>query len=117
VGELAVADFSYRFDKGKKYVIIGPSASGKSTFLRVLTGELALDKGSVSYLENDVSHETESSTVFYLSQFEHLYHTDFESNVSVFGTYEKGRDVMLGLLRSLPMSLQDTLMTASNPSL
>ncbi len=32
VGELAVADFSYRFDKGKKYAIIGPSASGKSTF-------------------------------------------------------------------------------------
>ncbi|MGQ7320648.1 ATP-binding cassette domain-containing protein [Streptococcus suis] len=117
VGELAVADFSYRFDKGKKYAIIGPSASGKSTFLRVLAGELALDKGSVSYLENDVLHEMEAATAFYLSQFEHLYHTDFENNVSVFGTYEKGRDVMHGLLRSLPTSLQDTLMTASNPSL
>ncbi|NQP53329.1 ABC transporter ATP-binding protein [Streptococcus suis] len=117
VGELAVADFSYRFDKGKKYAIIGPSASGKSTFLRVLAGELALDKGSVSYLENDVLHEMEAATAFYISQFEHLYHTDFENNVSVFGTYEKGRDVMLGLLRSLPASLQDTLMTASNPSL
>lgn len=117
VGELAVADFSYRFDKGKKYAIIGPSASGKSTFLRVLAGELALDMGSVSYLEHDVSHEMEAATAFYLSQFEHLYHTDFENNVSVFGTYEKGRDVMLGLLRSLPTSLQDTLRTTSDPSL
>ncbi|HEM3587773.1 TPA: ABC transporter ATP-binding protein [Streptococcus suis] len=117
VGELAVTDFSYRFDKGKKYAIIGPSASGKSTFLRVLAGELALDKGSISYLEHDVSHEMEAATAFYLSQFEHLYHTDFESNVSVFGTYEKGRDVMLGLLKSLPKSLQDTLRTTTDPSL
>lgn len=116
VGELAVTDFSYRFDKGKKYAIIGPSASGKSTFLRVLAGELALDKGSASYLEHDVSHEMEAATAFYLSQFEHLYHTDFESNVSVYGTYDKGRDAMLGLLRSLPTSLQDTLMTTSDPS-
>lgn len=59
----------------------------------------------------------EAATAFYLSQFEHLYHTDFENNVSVFGTYEKGRDVMLGLLRSLPTSLQDTLRTTSDPSL
>ncbi|WP_238595826.1 ATP-binding cassette domain-containing protein [Streptococcus suis] len=82
-----------------------------------MAGELALDKGSISYLENDVLHEMEAATAFYLSQFEHLYHTDFESNVSVFGTYEKGRDVMFGLLRSLPTSLQDTLMTTSDPSL
>lgn len=81
-------DVSYRFDKGKKYAIIGPSANGKSTFLRVLAGELALDKASVSCIENDVLHEMEAATVFYLSQFEHLYHIDFENNVSVFGTYE-----------------------------
>ncbi len=55
----------------------------ENPLLRVLAGELALDKGSVSYLENDVLYEMEATTAFYLSQFEHLYHTDFENNVSV----------------------------------
>ncbi len=42
-----IQDFSYVFKKGDKIGIIGPNGVGKSTFLHILTGNLAPDKGKV----------------------------------------------------------------------
>ena len=43
------ANVSASFARGARVVIVGPNGSGKSTFLRILSGELASDSGSVRY--------------------------------------------------------------------
>ena len=43
-------DLSLSFEKGQFYGIFGPNGSGKSTFLKLLTGELKADAGTVTPL-------------------------------------------------------------------
>lgn len=42
-----LSDFSYDFNKGDKIGIVGRNGVGKSTFIRILTGEQALDEGRI----------------------------------------------------------------------
>lgn len=44
---LIFSDFSLNLHKGDRLAIVGENGSGKTTFVRVLTGELALDEGSI----------------------------------------------------------------------
>ena len=37
------------FTRGRRVAIVGPNGSGKSTFLRILSGELAPDRGTIRY--------------------------------------------------------------------
>lgn len=47
-----ISDFSYTFTKGQKIGIFGDNGSGKSTFLNIITGQLAPDTGTVVVGEN-----------------------------------------------------------------
>ena len=47
-----ISDFSYTFTKGQKIGIFGDNGSGKSTFLNIITGQLAPDTGRVVVGEN-----------------------------------------------------------------
>ena len=48
-GERAIIrDFSLRIQRGDRIGIVGPNGAGKTTLLRLLTGELAPDKGKVT---------------------------------------------------------------------
>ncbi|MGT2753320.1 ATP-binding cassette domain-containing protein [Streptococcus ovis] len=47
-GRVLFSDFSYRFEKGKKYLIKGPSGSGKSTLFKLMLQELIPDKGGLT---------------------------------------------------------------------
>jgi len=47
-----INNFSYVFTKGQKIGIFGDNGSGKSTFLNIITGQLAPDSGSVVVGEN-----------------------------------------------------------------
>src|ERR1700742_1903821 len=40
-------DVSTQFTQGRRYGLTGPNGSGKSTFMKVLTGELEAQKGTV----------------------------------------------------------------------
>jgi ATPase subunit of ABC transporter with duplicated ATPase domains len=41
-------DVTTTFHQGRRYAITGPNGSGKSTFMKILTGEIEAEKGSVS---------------------------------------------------------------------
>ena len=45
--QVIVRDFSARIIRGDRVGIVGPNGAGKSTLLKMLTGELAPDKGSI----------------------------------------------------------------------
>lgn len=65
----ALSDFSYEFNSGGKYAVIGPCGSGKTTLLSIIAGiedfdgdvkigdknrkELALEKANISYILSD----------------------------------------------------------------
>ena len=70
-------DVNLKFTKGNCYVIIGANGAGKSTFLKILSGEIEPNKGSVSLDRNE--------RMIVLAQNQNKY--DFESVL---------RTVMLG---------------------
>jgi ABC transport system ATP-binding/permease protein len=45
--KVMLRDFSYTFSKGERIGVIGPNGVGKSTFLKLLTGEEAPDAGKI----------------------------------------------------------------------
>ena len=48
-------DVTVQVDAGQVTAIVGPNGAGKSSLLRVLTGELAPTKGSVSFNQRDLN--------------------------------------------------------------
>ena len=44
--------FSYRFEEGNTYAVLGSNGSGKSTLLKVLSGHLSPTKGTISFLNS-----------------------------------------------------------------
>ena len=43
------ADVSATFTRGERVAIVGPNGAGKTTFLRIISGELDPDRGSIRY--------------------------------------------------------------------
>ena len=41
-------DVTVTFLQGRRYAITGPNGSGKSTFMKILTGEIDAEKGSIT---------------------------------------------------------------------
>ena len=82
----ALRDFSYRFCKGKIYVIFGPSGAGKSTLFNVLLGLVHPHTGKVEIAENDQGHKAvqgkEKLSVVYVPQFIHLMPDTIALNVA-----------------------------------
>lgn len=54
-----LCDFNYRFEKGKKYLLIGESGSGKTTLIKLLLGIIKPTQGAIFYDnidQNELSH-------------------------------------------------------------
>ena len=72
-----IKNFSYKFTKGQKIGIFGDNGSGKSTFLNIITGNLAPDTGSVEvgvntsfgyYTQNPVFKDTSMTVLEYIKE-------------------------------------------------
>ena len=50
-----LADLSFGVEKGTRFALVGPNGSGKSTILKLLSGILAKDKGSIYVKGYDIS--------------------------------------------------------------
>lgn len=48
---------SLNLDGSNKYVVLGGNGSGKSTFLKIISGFMTPSKGTVKYIESDVQME------------------------------------------------------------
>ncbi len=72
-----ISNFSYKFTKGQKIGIFGDNGSGKTTFLNIVTGNLAPDTGSVEvglntkfgyYTQNPQFKDTNLTVLEYIKE-------------------------------------------------
>ena len=87
-----IKNFSYIFTKGQKIGIFGDNGSGKSTFLNIITGNLAPDSGTVVtgentkfgyYTQNPVFPNTNLTVLEYIKETaEHMTLNDGKKEVS-----------------------------------
>lgn len=83
----SLKDFSYRFEKNKKYAIIGHSGSGKSTIINTLMRYVELSEGHI-YIDDKSLQEIDTSHIIHnVNQQEHIFASNYKNNVTVFGSY------------------------------
>ena len=74
-------DFSYTFEKGKKYLIKGTSGRGKTTLLNLIKGE-PVDSGKIALVTNDNQcFETYQANIGMVSQSPFLFNGSLEENI------------------------------------
>lgn len=88
--EFKIDDFSFNFEKGKKYALIGSTGCGKSTILKSMAGINDLESGAIIIDDRDICEVDTSDVVAYLDQSEHIFSDDFNDNVTVYGSYSMG---------------------------
>lgn len=86
-GKAIIDDFSFTFQRGKKYLIVGLNGSGKSSLFRALkkwfresTGSIRVDGREVSRMDN----EQLSRSVSYLNENVSLFSGTVRDNISLF---------------------------------
>ncbi|CAM3111789.1 ATP-binding cassette domain-containing protein [Streptobacillus ratti] len=74
------------FNKGKKYLIIGESGGGKSTFLKILMkylenfdGDILINNKSL----NDINEEDINNNIFYIPQKIHIFSDTIKNNIDI----------------------------------
>ncbi len=87
LGDFSFGPFSYTFEKGKKYAIIGPSGTGKSTIFNLLMQYIQPEQGCIYIDGQNITGKDCSSIMVCVNQFEHLFHASFHENASLFNTY------------------------------
>lgn len=102
-------DFSYSFEKGKKYLIKGASGRGKTTLLNIIKGE-AVDSGQVSLVTNDNQFfEVYQANIGMVSQSPFLFNGSLEENICLNQTFSHEELIrvlnQVHLLEELPEGL------------
>lgn len=87
----SIEDLSYKFEKGKKYALIGHSGSGKSTLIRALMKYEELDGGEITIDGRNINEMDTSNIICCINQDEYIYASDFRDNVTLFSTYPYNR--------------------------
>tara|TARA_B100001964_G_C14190044_1_gene580602 strand:+ start:577 stop:1503 length:927 start_codon:yes stop_codon:yes gene_type:complete len=76
-----LADLSFGVEKGTRFSLVGPNGSGKSTIIKLLSGILHKDKGSIYIKGYDINIRTYKikSIIGYMSQV-----VEFDNNMNIF---------------------------------
>lgn len=105
----SLKDFSYRFEKDKKYALIGHSGSGKSTIVNTLMKYIEADSGNV-YIDGTSLYTLDTSNVICcINQNEHMFADDFMNNVTLFDSYSKAKasKIVDSLKLKMMITIQD----------
>jgi len=88
LGGFIFGDFTFTFNKGKKYAIIGHSGSGKSTLLNALYKEVKLENGSIQLNDTCLKDIDISFLIMYIKQREHIFDDNSHNNITLFSSYD-----------------------------
>lgn len=102
-----------QFRRGERTALIGHSGAGKTTFFKLLNGELT-SKEEKLYLDNrELTPDLKAQTIFTLRQGDHLFDSDLLTNLTFWGQFPL-RVQVLDLLDRLPLTLQERLKNYQN---
>ncbi len=79
-----IENFSYTFEKGKVYGLIGKSGSGKSTLLKLILGVLPIDQGSILFDQQSLAEldlDSLYAHTMYLSQEAPIFDGSLRENI------------------------------------
>ncbi|WP_162012761.1 ATP-binding cassette domain-containing protein [Streptococcus sp. S784/96/1] len=92
-------EFSYTFEKGKKYLIKGASGRGKTTLLNIIKGE-TVNSGKIALVTSDnQAFETYQANIGIVSQLPFLFNGSLEENLCLNQTFS--RDEMTKVLKQV----------------
>ncbi len=89
-GREVVHDFSYRFEKGKRYLIIGQNGSGKSSLFRMLCQYYRQAKGEISINGRQTStmdSKELSKLVSYMNENVSLFSDTLKNNITLYRSF------------------------------
>ena len=107
-----IKNFSYTFEKNKKYAIIGESGKGKSTLLNLINGNFSCTDGSITIDDREVSYRFCNQLIMYLTQKSHIFSESFWDNVTIFDSFDK--TVLERDNRYIPQNKVDILLKSKN---
>lgn len=85
--DFSIENFTYAFEKGKRYAITGGSGSGKSTLVNSLMGYAPIDGGSIA-IDGIPLHDIDiEDLACFIDQGAHTFSDSFWNNTTVFRTY------------------------------
>lgn len=95
--------FSYKFEKGRKYAVVGHSGSGKSTLMRLIDGSNELSDGKILINGSDINFLNRDEYIFSVDQFEYLFQADYLDNVTIYNSMKDEKNLSGKLLDRLNM--------------
>lgn len=82
-------EINLEIHKNKKYALIGVNGSGKSTLFHVLASQIDAYEGDVYFRGLNIRDKDLSNYIGVLNQDEFVFSTDYQDNITVFGSYDK----------------------------
>lgn len=91
-GAFSLEGINHSFDAGRFHIVLGPSGSGKSILLEIISGLLAPESGTILLDEEDITNYLpEQRNIGYLPQDNVLFpHLDVKGNIA-YGLHIKGQ--------------------------
>lgn len=102
--------FNYTFEKGKHYVILGKTGSGKSLLLKSLIGKFSDYEGEISINNipvKEIKRNTFYENVKYSSQEGHIFDTKLEDNISLGDTIYVNEIIEKLDLKNIPLDKEN----------
>lgn len=88
--EELITNLNMDLELGRKYLIVGPSGVGKSTFVRLLKKELKANSGDIEFDDISISRISKKSLlehIAYMGQSVFLFEDSIENNIKLYKEY------------------------------